>query len=601
MISLVFDCETNGLFKRGSHYTDLKEFDKARLVSISWLIIQGSQVVEQSYYIVKPISWEISEESMKIHKISNDYAHEHGIPIEDVLTFFIKSMKKAQNIVAHNMKFDENIIQSELYRQGYVEDLDIFKKKHKICTMMKGKQFMMIRKYPKLAELYKHLYNDEITNAHNALYDTEYCYKCYIKLFPCDPNVFYFADTEVKLTEEQQRVVFEDINKNILVAACPGSGKSTSILTRVKYLIDKGIPEDSIIMTTFTRNAAKNMKDKLLDIMGYKSKIQVGTIDSIACYYVEQYLNNDNKPIEKIEDYSKIFLESLKGNEKPIFLRKIKYLIVDEFQDINRDQFNLIYEFYRLGTILMSVGDIDQNIYEFRGSDKSFMLNFMDVFNNSVVHKLSNNFRSSQSIIDMANMSIQNNLRRYKNVMIAASKNLLNKKPMVYQTTSENDEYNWVIINIKRLLEEGYKHHNICIMSPLNKPLQNMHNMLNNNMIPSYLNTSYDDSDTDTLAREGLIKMNTIHRSKGLEWDVVFLINMTDDQNKNVYSYNKKCRSCLIGKKKCEMCVTADIEANRRLFYVAITRAKQQLYISTPREITRFITEIEPHLYDLTS
>jgi DNA polymerase III epsilon subunit-like protein len=581
MCVIIFDVETGGLFARGANYKNLEEFDKARLVSICWLLVQGDSIVEQSYFVIKP-TFSISPESTAIHGITNEYAHEHGIDLNIVLDKFYESLKKAHVICAHNISFDEQIMKSEFFRANKKSALSEFKSKRQICTMMKGRLFMKVRKYPKLSELYKYLYNEELTNAHNALDDTKHCYKCYIKLFPSDPSVFYFGNKQVNLTSEQQKVAFEQLDKNILVVACPGSGKTTTIITRIKYLLDQGVPEESIILTTFTRNSANDMRDKLFDIMGYKTNIIVGTIDSISKMYTDpEYANLDAVAGGEIDvsEYSKRFLAMIQ--KRPTFFSTFKYMFIDEIQDINEIQFNIIDMFYKNGVYIIGIGDDSQNIYEFRGSDIKYILNFQKHFKNSICHMLTNNFRSTPEICAVANASITKNTYKIDKKMVSGN-GMSGEKPYVGTFNTTNEQYDFVVQKILNYLHMGVKEEAICIMSPVNKPLLEINIVCKRHNLKTFYSNSQ-----ESQVNIGNITLNTIHKSKGLEWQIVFLIGMTDQQNKNTIEFNKNDKA---KQKKL-------IEANRRLFYVGITRAKKNLYIlDSSGDITRFVSEINSEL-----
>lgn len=584
-MNFIFDTETTGLFKRGANYKKTSEFNNSRLLSICWLITKGDNIIEQSYYIIKPDNFEISQESINIHGITKDYANENGTNINIVLDALYTSLKRCKYVVAHNISFDETIIKSELYRLGSTHVIEEFDKKHKICTMSKGRLYMNVRKFPKLSELYKFLYNEELINAHCALDDTKNCFKCYIKLFPSDPNIFYFGDKEIKLSHEQQKIVFADIDKNMLIVAAAGSGKSSTMITRIKYLLDNGIAESSIILTTFTRNAADDMRDKLYDIMGYKTDIVVGTIDSIAKYYVENNRTDDRRIEIKIEEYTPKFLKLLK--EKPLIAKKFKYLFVDEVQDINKDQFDVLNEFNKNDVFIIGIGDDCQNIYEFRGSDISYILDFTKYFKNCQIYNLVTNFRSSQEIVNLANACISKNKHRIPKTMISVNPTKINSKPIVKSFNGQNNQNLFVLNKINELIASGVPKDSICVMSQINKPLFELHQLFDKNGIDNYYSNSTDDS--KTIKKPGNINLNTIHRSKGLEWEYVFLINMNDEQNKRNEEYNKEERVRL-----------KLLEANRRLFYVALTRAKSELYILCDNSnFTRFVTEVDSSLFNL--
>lgn len=591
-MNIFLDTETSGLpvfsDQRGKRnfpkYTDLDKYDSCRIVSICWIVTKKDVITDQSYFVIRPDEFTISPESEKIHGISQAQAMKEGTNLKTVLSLLQDAISKCEHVVGHNIEFDINVILSECSRMNNINLIDMINSKKHVCTMLKGRGFMGVKKFPKLVELYRHLFEEDMTNAHNAMADTIACYKCYTKMFPTDKNVFFFKDKMVTLTDEQSQVTFEKMNRNILIVAAAGSGKSTTIITRIKHLVDMGVPQDNIILTTFTRNAANDMKSKLNDIMGYKPNLVVGTIDSISKMFVEQRCAKDGETI-KVEDYAPRFLEMIRKD--PGFIQTFRYLFVDEYQDINDLQCDIINEFYKNGVYVVGVGDDSQNIYEFRGSNIKHILQFSKLFKNTVTHKLTKNFRSTGKIIDLANRSIEKNVHKIPKTMVCANEKLreFDKHPVVKSFDSSINQYMFVVDEIKKLLETGITSEDICIMSPVNKPLVEMSELLTSLGIQNFYSVSGDQN--QTVRQQGCISLNTIHRAKGLEWDVVFLINMNDEQNRyinnidNVDQYKKM------------------IEANRRLFYVAVTRAKRHLYIlnDSPNDITRFVTEVDSSLF----
>ncbi len=588
-MNVFLDTETSGLpmfqgtgKRKFPDFKDVDKYNTCRLVSICWITYHNDNIIEQAYYVIKPNNFIISKESEAIHKISQEEAEKTGTDITKVLKQLYNTLDKCSNIIGHNIEFDINVLLSECYRLKDNKMIKCLQSKHTICTMLKGREFMKSRKNPKLSELYRYLYNDEIENAHNAMVDTIICYKCFQKMFPSDKRIFYFKDKKITLTDEQEKITYDDINKNMLIIAAAGSGKTSTIITRIKYLLDNNVKEESIILTTFTRNAANDMREKLFDIMGYKTNVIVGTIDSISKSYVEK----GDDTITNVEDYAPKFLDLIRTQAN--YLKDFKYLFVDEFQDINDLQFNIINEFYKAGVYIIGVGDDSQNIYEFRGSNIKYILQFQKYFENSVIHKLTRNFRSTNEIVNIANTCIAKNFNRIPKTMIASNPKYINQhfgKPVFKSFSNSMQQYLYVLDMIKYYLTKNITEDSICIMSPINKPLLEMTKLLTDNGINNYY--AHGDETKKILKKTGHISLNTIHRSKGLEWSIVFLINMNDDQNKMTYNIE----NVDMYKKM--------IEANRRLFYVAITRAKRELYILTDSmtNISRFITELDTNLF----
>jgi DNA polymerase III epsilon subunit-like protein len=183
---LTFDTETTGLPLRRSFpgipaYADLEAFKSCRMVSISWICEAPDRPI---YYIVKPDGFLSTPASIAIHGITHEKAMEVGVPFDDIMAHFFSDLRRANvgRIVAHNLEFDMNVLRSELLRRGMEERLIELGRLQQFCTMLEGQRRMGVRKWPKLAELYKYLTQEEITNAHNALYDTMHCHRCYMIL-----------------------------------------------------------------------------------------------------------------------------------------------------------------------------------------------------------------------------------------------------------------------------------------------------------------------------------------------------------------------------------------------------------------------------------
>jgi DNA polymerase III epsilon subunit-like protein len=178
---LIFDTETTGLAKNlNNPITDTKNWPF--IVQLSWIIadIYGN-IFEKENFVIKPDNFKIPIEAINIHKITNEIAFEIGVPISKALTKFGESINKVHYIVAHNLEFDYKVISCEFYRNKYSSEIKI---KKKICTMKAAQNnlYTMNNKFISLTELYKVLFQEEITQKHNAFDDTMMTYKCFCKL-----------------------------------------------------------------------------------------------------------------------------------------------------------------------------------------------------------------------------------------------------------------------------------------------------------------------------------------------------------------------------------------------------------------------------------
>ncbi len=601
----IFDTETSGLpkftEKRGYYDTrDLEKYDTSRIVSISWLILnQDLKQIEKKTFMIKPKDFVISQESINIHGITNEHAQEKGIDIRFVLSDIADKLKSVSTIVGHNVNFDVHILKSECYRYGYDSVANLIDKKRNYCTMEKGKELLMLKRYPKLSVLYETLFDDEMVNAHDAEYDTYYCCECFKALCyipsrkksikrklitpPIKQDSFNMGDKKIELSEEQKSIVYADVNKNMLVVAVAGSGKTTTIILRIKYLVDCGINESQIMLTTFTKDAANDMEKKLFEIFGYKPSIIVGTIDSIAFRYLKKYCPKifENNSVN-VGEYSVQFSRFLKTKEAEPFLQSISHLFIDEFQDINEIQYNIFQELYKHNTIINAVGDDAQNIYTFRGSDVKYILKFNDYFNNSETKFLTTNYRSTKEIVAFANATLEKNDMQIPKTMVSYQDTThINMKPSVYYFEKSTEQFKFLYQKIVEYLDSGYKLCDIAVLCPQNSYLYQIEELLTKKGISNVLLDGK--ADIRTKIKADHVCLSSIHKSKGLEWDIVFMIMMNDE----VFP-SKKMNNI--------------IYESRRLFYVGVTRAKSILNLTYSNifncsYISRFVSELDTSLY----
>ena len=206
---LVFDTETTGLPKTKILNPDtLNEWPN--VVQFSYIIydVSCNEIVNWRDNIIKvPESIIISEDSVKIHGITNEISANAGIPIEDALNNFFHCLKDIELIVGHNISFDINMVKVELLRIIYNKSLNAKQlKEHKhnlniitnfdiYCTLKESIQLCKIQafdkkgrsyfKYPKLIELHEKLFNVSPRNLHNSFNDILVTLRCFIKIKHC--------------------------------------------------------------------------------------------------------------------------------------------------------------------------------------------------------------------------------------------------------------------------------------------------------------------------------------------------------------------------------------------------------------------------------
>lgn len=189
MYNFIYDVETTGLpirINRRLNYNNLESFNNCRLVSISWIITDNiNNIIEKGTYYVKPDNFEVSQQSINIHGLTNEFLEQNGESIHNIIDL-IKNIFTEKyeiiKIVSHNIDFDINVLKSELVRYNYSDLLIKINDIETYCTMLKSQSVMRVNKWPKLSEAYRYFYDEDITNAHQAEYDTLYCYKIFKKL-----------------------------------------------------------------------------------------------------------------------------------------------------------------------------------------------------------------------------------------------------------------------------------------------------------------------------------------------------------------------------------------------------------------------------------
>lgn len=140
------------------------------------------------------------------------------------------------------------------------------------------------------------------------------------------------------------------------------------------------------------------------------------------------------------------------------YQRKFKYIMVDEYQDTNHAQYILVNLFAKLSQNICVVGDEDQSIYKFRGSDIRNILNFERDYPNAKMIKLEQNYRSTQTILKAANEVIKKNTQRRDKKMWTSNNS--GDNVTIYHAETEKDEGNFIVERIKEIRDQSPKINN---------------------------------------------------------------------------------------------------------------------------------------------
>lgn len=329
-----------------------------------------------------------------------------------------------------------------------------------------------------------------------------------------------------------------------MVIAGPGSGKTTVLTHRVRYLIDRcGVKPSDILVITFTKAAAEQMKFKFKGLSeGRSSAVTFGTFHAVfftilkaaynysaRCIITPQvqhefvkdqihrleleyddekeavdgvlseisrvkgeavnideyesrcippqsfriiYMAYDDMLVRKhLIDFDDMIVqcrELLMQREdyRRAWQNKYKYILIDEFQDINKAQFDVVRILADEYRNLFVVGDDDQSIYGFRGSAPQIMLDFNKYYSDAVRIDMCINYRSTGNIVFASRaVAEENEHRYYKDI---TTYNSQGDTVSVYEFNSLNDEKAFLVSEIRRLIDTGIAADDIAVLSRTN-------------------------------------------------------------------------------------------------------------------------------------
>lgn len=380
----------------------------------------------------------------------------------------------------------------------------------------------------------------------------------------------------MKLNEIQKNIINTN-EKNILILAGAGSGKTTTLKYKILDIIEKekDINKSKILCITFTKKAAFELKERINN-----KDVEIYTFHGFCYNFLKNTVLKDKKMALNLEkNFSKrnllkisLIKNSFKKNNKKIykkyqdfllknnlidfddllilFLKNInlfninyKYILIDEFQDTNLVQYEIIKKISKEYTNIIAVGDFDQSIYKFRGANNQIIEKYIKEFK-AKTFILNYNYRSDEKIVELSNLLIEKNIFRVKKELLSTIKNNSEIKYLYFNNYQEI--YEDLINKIESLRNKKINYNDMAILSRNNKELLYLKNYFNQRLL------FYDTKP----------KILTIHQSKGLEFEYVFIIGLEDGTFPSTINNQY-----------------LDMEEERRLFYVSITRAKKKLFL----------------------
>ena len=286
------------------------------------------------------------------------------------------------------------------------------------------------------------------------------------------------------------------------------------------------------------------------------------------CNYVEAYMRKYG-----YRDFADQLLDTLTLFEKHNdLIPKFDHILIDEYQDVNSTQVKLIDTLSAPN--IFCVGDPRQSIFGWRGSDIRYILNFEEKYPECEIITLSKNYRSTEHIVKLINCSIRN-----MGLADLESDVKVESEIQLLKCASQDNEFEFVI---NKIMVSDLPRNEIFVLARTNKLLNELSQLMKQNKIKHVVRS--DEIRRSVLAHEDEITLATIHAIKGMEAEMVFVIGCTPN--------NFPCKGSehpVIDLVKIEEYDKEEEE--KRLFYVAMSRAKRILYLTYTSSHTYFITD----------
>ena len=269
-----------------------------------------------------------------------------------------------------------------------------------------------------------------------------------------------------QLSKRQCEIIDDKQSKYIVVAAGPGSGKTRVLVHKLAaLLLMEDVKHEQLLMLTFSRAAATEFKKRLIDLVGSAAHyVEIKTFHSYSFDLIGR-----QGSLDEMKDVVRRAAEMIEhGGVEPSKIAK-SVLVIDEAQDMGQDDFRLVQALMRQNEEMrvIAVGDDDQNIYAFRGSDSGYMLSLASQ-EGAKLYEMTANYRSSKALVYCANRFVQRIPGRIKHAAIHSAtgeegqvktlKSLLNVELDTHGTTAILTRTNEEVMQMAHELERRGLH-----------------------------------------------------------------------------------------------------------------------------------------------
>ena len=222
-----------------------------------------------------------------------------------------------------------------------------------------------------------------------------------------------------ELSNRQREIIDDKESKYIVVAAGPGSGKTRVLVHKLaSLLLLEDVKHEQLLMLTFSRAAATEFKKRLIKLVGNAAHyVDIKTFHSYSFDLIGKQGN-----LDEAKDVVQRAAEMIENGEVEQSKIAKSVLVIDEAQDMGADDFRLVRALMHQNEEMrvIAVGDDDQNIYAFRGSDSQYMQSLVSQ-EGAKLYEMTDNYRSSKAVVDCANRFVRRIQGRMKRTIIQSA------------------------------------------------------------------------------------------------------------------------------------------------------------------------------------
>lgn len=368
-------------------------------------------------------------------------------------------------------------------------------------------------------------------------------------------------------------------------------------------------PADDIVNFVTTAKTyglqPRRIAEKLRDTRWTRKQIAFGNL-VLPVYSAYEEVLHEHEKID-FEDMINKAIDKL-NNDQSLWANVYDQILIDEYQDISAQRYELIKKLMERNPEckLFCVGDDWQSIMGFSGSNLNFFVNFQKYFENPAITTISTNYRNIKSIVNAGANLIKNNTscqiqkptlsnrKEAKPIRILRSPHKKKYEQNYHHQTAED-----CLDRISNYIENGYKPEDILVLSRcMRTRVGQGYRFLP--IVRAFIDKANENDvriACDNADARRKVRLLTVHKSKGLEAKVVFILNVIKD------TYGFPCEiedSSIYGPARENYPPQDQREEERRLFYVAMTRAMDDLYIYTwEPSRSEFLEEIEEYVEEI--